>query len=237
VNAVWTLPLTSARDLYLQVTATTPAGVTPPQPLPAAAPARPARGFQPPPIAGNPPTLQVLGDDYPLAALRVAEAGVAGVRFQVRHDGTLGAVELAESSGVKRLDDAALRVVRARWRATPAMLNGAPVAIWRTASVSFRPITNAPPAPRCHARPILGDDAVLITARQVNPEQSNNPAAEVREAHRWIEVQPTGAISTAVLQTARGWMRLAPALVAELPAYPSPEQRVCWFYDPLPLRR
>jgi TonB family protein len=237
VTATWTLPLTPATDLYLEVPEAPPLGVTPPQPLPVAAPARAPRGLQLPPIAGNPATLPVLGDDYPLAALRVAEGGVAGVRFQVKEDGTLAAAEIAESSGARRLDDAALRAIRTRWRASPAMLAGAPVAIWRTASVAFRPITNAPPAPRCHPRPIIGDDAVLITARQVNPAQSNNPAAEVREAPRWIEVQPGGAISTAVLHTVKGWMRLSPALVSELAPYAAPEPRVCWFYDPVPFRR
>jgi TonB family protein len=238
VEAVWTLPLSSAAELYLTAPVAPPPGATPPRPAPPPAAAqRQARGFQPAPLEGNPPTLPAIADDYPVGALRAAEAGIAGVRFQVKEDGTLGEVQLAETSGIRRLDDAALRVIRTRWRAGPATLGGVPVAVWRTASVSFRPITNAPPPPRCQARPVLGDDAVLITARQVNPAQSDNPAPDVRVAQRWIRVEPDGRIGDAVLHTARGWMRYSPALVAALPVYPSPEQRPCWFYDPVPLRR
>jgi TonB family protein len=236
VEAVWTLPLTAAAELYLPVPATPPQGATPPQPLPAAPP-RQARGFQPAPLAGNPPTLPVIADDYPIGALRAAESGVAGVRFLVKEDGELGESQLGETSGIKRLDDAAVRIIRTRWRAGPATAGGVPVAVWRTASVSFRPITNAPPPPRCRPRPVLGDDAVLITARQVNPVQSDNPAPDIRVAQRWIRVEADGRISDAMLHTAKGWMRFSPALVEALPAYPSPEQSTCWFYDPVPIRR
>jgi TonB family protein len=236
VSVPWTPPLTAAADLVLAPPSPAPAGSVAPQPR-AGAVQRPTRGLQIAPLADNPATLPVTADDYPVQALRAGDHGVVGLRFLVREDGALGEVQLAETSGSRRLDDAAPRVLRARWRASPATMSGMPTAVWRTASVSFRPITNPPPEARCYARPIMGEDAILITARQVNPTQSNNPAAEVPLAQRWIEVQPDGRISEAVLHTATGWMRLSRALIDALPSYASPQAMTCWFFDPVAVRR
>jgi protein TonB len=204
--------------------------------LPVAA-QRPTRGLQQAPLPGNPPTIPAVPDDYPLPALRAAEGATVGLRFRVGADGDLDEVQLAQSSGVRRLDEAAERMLETRWRASPATLAGMPVEVWRTASVTFRPVANPMPPPRCYARPIIGEDAVLLSVRQVNPQQSNNPAPDEAVAERWIEVQPDGTITDALLSTARGWMHLSRPLTEALPPYPSPEQRVCWFNDPIPLVR
>lgn len=64
---------------------------------------------------------------YPVLSLRRGEQGTAVVRIQIAVDGSVAAVELVESSGFTRLDDAALAGVRA-WRFRPATRNGVPIA-------------------------------------------------------------------------------------------------------------
>lgn len=89
---------------------------SPPRPVAAAPPARVGGGATAP--AAGPPRLRVLraprlSDFYPAESRRRGEEGSVLVEFRVAADGTVGAARLAEASGVPRLDQAALALVRA----------------------------------------------------------------------------------------------------------------------------
>ncbi len=66
--------------------------------------------------------------------MRMNEQGKAVLRVELAEDGSIVHVEVKSSSGYKRLDEAALSVVRT-WRCKPAMKNG--VAVRSTALQPF----------------------------------------------------------------------------------------------------
>lgn len=99
-------------------TATTPAGDGPQ----IVTPARVLHAEQPP---------------YPAAARRLGEEGTVIVRVHVDALGRPEQVELGQSSGSPRLDDAALRAV-ARWRFAPARRGGDALDAWLSLKVTFR---------------------------------------------------------------------------------------------------
>lgn len=89
--------------------------------MPAPAPSTPQRA-QPVPIPAQSPPPR-----YPPAALRRGEGGSVLLRVDVDAAGSPTAVTLLRPSGSRELDRAASQVVR-RWRFTPAMRDGQPVA-------------------------------------------------------------------------------------------------------------
>jgi protein TonB len=96
-----------------------PAAVPAPSP---AAPAAPVANDLPVPIPGqNPPP------EYPASAMRRGDTGTVLVRVQVGADGVPTDVDVAQRSGTRALDRAAVEAVR-NWRFTPAQRNGQPVA-------------------------------------------------------------------------------------------------------------
>ncbi|MDO5609705.1 MAG: energy transducer TonB [Pseudomonadota bacterium] len=95
--------------------ATTPA--TTPRPAPAAS-TRTAAASTPVPISQVSPR-------YPRDALRSGIGGLVRVAVDVGPDGVPTSVSLAEGSGSRELDRAALDAVR-RWRFKPAIVNGQP---------------------------------------------------------------------------------------------------------------
>lgn len=105
-------------------------------PLSETRPARPAPSASAPPSApvkeaSNPKP------SYPELARRRGQEGIARVRCQVDSTGKVTAVSLAQSSGHKLLDDAALKTA-AKWRFRPGMSQGAPVAASVIVPVEFR---------------------------------------------------------------------------------------------------
>ncbi len=69
--------------------------------------------------------------DYPPESLRLGEQGVAIVNVFVTAEGEVGQVNLAGSSGHARLDEASLKVIRTRFRYTPARdARGRAVGAW-----------------------------------------------------------------------------------------------------------
>lgn len=113
-----------------QLVETTP----PPPPVTAAAeaPAPAATASIPEPIAGRSPAPR-----YPFRAYRRGETGTVLVRVEVGPTGVPTSVSLANSSGSRLLDRAALDTVR-RWRFRPAQLDGEPVAGTVMVPIEFR---------------------------------------------------------------------------------------------------
>lgn len=103
-----------------------------PPPGTAAPGAAPRATVPPRPIASQSPPPR-----YPPQALRRGESGTVLVRVRVGADGTPEDVSIADSSGSRLLDRAALEAVR-RWRFTPATANGRPVADTVQVPIDFR---------------------------------------------------------------------------------------------------
>lgn len=122
--------------------------IAPPPPLetpsPTAISAPPAPDPEPAVVASAPPAppappapivlprfdadyLQNPAPVYPALSRRVGEQGRVLLRVVVGPDGTPQSVELRQSSGSHRLDEAALEAVR-RWRFIPARQGNTPVA-------------------------------------------------------------------------------------------------------------
>lgn len=121
----------------------------PPEPAPAAAPeapvvaavaAPPAPPAPPPPPKEIPPAaiqyLEPPSPSYPRLSRRLNESGLVVVRVFVDVDGLPRTVQVAQSSGFARLDEAALEGVRhARFR--PYAENGRPTAGWARIPIPF----------------------------------------------------------------------------------------------------
>jgi protein TonB len=87
---------------------------------------RPALGRQ-----GNLPPV------YPRLSSELGEQGLVVVRMQIGPDGLVSGVEVLQTSGYPRLDQAAVSAV-ARWRFTPAVEDGLPVASAQVLALRFR---------------------------------------------------------------------------------------------------
>jgi len=84
------------------------------------------------PIASN------LAPKYPVAALRRNEGGMVLLRVNVGSDGTPTDIDVAQRSGSRDLDRAAISAV-SKWQFRPATRNGRPVASTVVVPVEFRP--------------------------------------------------------------------------------------------------
>jgi protein TonB len=110
-------------------------------------PAAPSAPFIPAPVAAAPVPVTAARFDadylnnpkpaYPRASRRLSEQGTVTLRVRVGADGLPLAVELRQSSGFPRLDDAALDAVR-QWRFVPARQGDTPIASWATVPIAFK---------------------------------------------------------------------------------------------------
>lgn len=115
-----------------------------PRPAPPAAPVAPAGPKPTPSTASAATTLpmpvagQTPAPRYPSRALRRGESGTVRVRVEVGPDGRPSQVSVAQPSGSRDLDRAALDAVR-RWRFHPARRNGEAVSGTVIVPISFTP--------------------------------------------------------------------------------------------------
>jgi protein TonB len=108
----------------------------PPPPPPPAVPVAPSA-----PVASDrdtPVPVSQPAPRYPREALRRNDGGTVRVRVTVATDGSVDRMELAESSGNRHLDRAAMEAVR-RWRFQPAVRGGQAVAADVVVPIVFNP--------------------------------------------------------------------------------------------------
>lgn len=74
---------------------------------------------------------------YPPASRRAGEEGTVRLRVLVDESGRPKDVQVAQTSGFSRLDDAATQAVR-RWRFQPATDAGRPITVWTQVAITFR---------------------------------------------------------------------------------------------------
>jgi protein TonB len=76
------------------------------------------------------------GPAYPYLSRRAREEGVVLLKVLVGTDGRAARLEVEESSGFERLDEAALKTV-GKWRFVPASQAGQPREAWVLVPVTF----------------------------------------------------------------------------------------------------
>ena len=106
-----------------------------------AAPPAPARPAQAAPAPVVPPDftaaqLRNPGPAYPFLSRRAREEGVVLLKVLVGTDGRAARLEIEDSSGFERLDDAALKTV-GKWRFVPASQAGQPREAWVLVPITF----------------------------------------------------------------------------------------------------
>jgi protein TonB len=74
---------------------------------------------------------------YPTSEIRMGHEGTVLLRLQILPNGRIGAVELAQSSGFPRLDEAAMREAR-MWRMKPGTQGGVATAMWTVVPIKFQ---------------------------------------------------------------------------------------------------
>ena len=75
---------------------------------------------------------------YPPMSIRLQEEGTVVLALYVRDDGGVGEARIDQSSGYRRLDEAAKREALRSWRFLPATDNGKPVGSWTRIKFKFR---------------------------------------------------------------------------------------------------
>ena len=108
------------------------APVAAPPPAPAPAPAAPA-------VVAPSSTASYLNNPapvYPAISRRLNEQGLVVLRVFIGTDGMPQKVEIKQSSGFERLDQAAIKAVT-RWRFAPGTRNGVPEAMWHLQPINF----------------------------------------------------------------------------------------------------
>src|ERR1044072_535310 len=76
--------------------------------------------------------------EYPPSSRRAGEAGTVILEVYVLENGRVGEGRVKQSSGVPRLDEAAVREVKRSWRLVPGTENGKPVPMWGQFAVTFK---------------------------------------------------------------------------------------------------
>ena len=73
---------------------------------------------------------------YPAMSRRLQESGRVVLEVYILANGQVGEVKLRQSSGYKRLDDAAVQAVR-NWRYVPARRGDEAIPFWYVQALSF----------------------------------------------------------------------------------------------------
>ena len=115
----------------------------PPEPVEASPP--PVEPGPPPPAAEPavvPPSFSAAhlnnpGPQVPYQSRKLGEQGTVWLRVLVSAEGGAQQVQVDRSSGYARLDQAAVEVVKARWRFVPARRGDEPIAAWVLVPISF----------------------------------------------------------------------------------------------------
>lgn len=86
---------------------------------------------------GIDPRIGLSEPTYPPQELRLGHAGTVLLSIQVLENGRVGDVRIEQSSGFRRLDDAAVRQA-SRWQLRPGTRDGVPVVMWKQIPITFR---------------------------------------------------------------------------------------------------
>lgn len=110
-----------------------PAPPTPPTPPAPPAPPAPPKIEQP---SSNAAYLNNPAPSYPSVSKRMGEQGKVLLRVYINEQGQPEKIEIKQSSGFDRLDDAAINTVR-QWKFIPGKHNGVPEPMWHIVPINF----------------------------------------------------------------------------------------------------
>jgi len=132
-------PITPVVELtYTPPTPPTTISLPPPQPVPAVprvvAPTTPSVVFTPARAIAASHSIP----EYPFVSRRLREQGTLRLKLTVDEKGLVAEAVVVNSSGFQRLDEAAVKWVKAQWRYTPALQGTKPVPSTADAIVEFK---------------------------------------------------------------------------------------------------
>lgn len=126
-------PLLDAPPPVVSAPVASPVAVPPAPPSPPPAPAQSG----PVKVADlDAKAVTIIAPKYPVESRRKREQGTVILSVTLGADGGVAELSVAKSSGFERLDKAALDAVR-RWRWSPTMRDGVPVAVRGTVDIPF----------------------------------------------------------------------------------------------------
>ena len=244
VELTWKAPLVPARDYDSDVPAL-PNGAIPPKPI---------------------TTRAIIAGDYPPTSIRAGQRGIALLRYMVQPDGSVGDIGVARSSGFGDLDNAAIAMVKPRWKFEPATLNGNPIAALRETVISFQmdPAIFDRQKMRCYDRPISATENIQVWAAvvigRVITRNGRPPTREQLEqlareqvaklppspntyvlVRRWTFVAKNGEVEDTLFETPKGLMRPTNPLLQSMQQgapYLKPQaDKGCWYFDPIRVQK
>lgn len=142
------VPQPQPRQLVAEAPVTSPAEPVAPPPPPRPEPLPPIEAPPPPPAPPKPAGPVSLGGElsvacpertppvYPMMSKRLGEQGRVVLRVELDETGRVSGARVTNSSGVPRLDEAALAAVR-QWHCNPAKRDGEPVRAVATQPFDF----------------------------------------------------------------------------------------------------
>jgi TonB family protein len=180
------------------------------------------------------PSHKIGADDYPALAIRTREQGIVAVRYFVKEDSALGEIQIVQSSGKPRLDDAAIKMVK-KWKFHPLIQDGKPISAWQALTVTFLIFPDAFEKKNlsCYPRPVLAPEGATVMVQITAPK-------DWRVVERWTFVTGTGEQKDMLFGTKAGLMRPSNSLkeIMKGTGYlKSRDASGCWYYDPIFLPR
>lgn len=112
-----------------------------PEPVPAEEPVAEEKPVEPMPESVVPPStdayeLKNPAPAYPAMSKKLKEEGIVLLKILVTKDGRVTEIEIKNSSGFKRLDDAAIKAIK-RWKFNPATKAGEAIDYWHEIDFDF----------------------------------------------------------------------------------------------------
>ncbi|MDH7499205.1 MAG: energy transducer TonB [candidate division NC10 bacterium] len=84
----------------------------------------------------KPVLVQEVKPEYPMGARKAGVQGTTLLKIQVLPSGSVGEIQLLQSSGESSLDEAAQKAVK-QWKFKPGMSGSKPITVWMTLPVKF----------------------------------------------------------------------------------------------------
>jgi TonB family protein len=229
VDVVWKLPLEPVESYRLEI-----------PPL--------GEGTKPPKAITS---HAVQADDYPSAAIRDGLEGIVVLRYFVAEQGSVSKTEIVQSSGIRSLDDAAVKMIASRWKFEPAMANGVAVGAWQGVTVTYDVRSPAFDRRRlfCHAQPInQSEHEVILITGEVLPAMTQMNARQLAALRGppnfvgfglWTYVDVTGTSTDMAIFTWKGPMRISLPIAQSFKqsSFPRPSGNGCWYHEWMSVRR
>ena len=132
------------------------------------------------------------------------------MRFRVREDGTTDEVQILGSSGYDRIDQAAVAIVRRRWKCAPGTVDGKVSEFWFASRVVFQlwdtlPSKDYVPPFYCCARPFFS----------VYDQNIRTKDGKLLSGQWWLSLNDNSRVTDALLQTSKCWRRLSKDTVTQ----------------------